>query len=136
MTTLLNPKVSIPLFLLVTLIVTTLAIAQVKAAHPKIDSVLGGTLPDFQTGIERTPAYDKDEITATPNKIAAYNAGYSHGYLGLPLGKHHTEQFILGEESYTFYIMYSRIKCCFILSVRSSSACMPAKHAAACYIRL
>ena len=42
------------------------------------------------------------------------------------------------EESHTFYIMYSWIKCCFILSLRSSSACMPAKtqHAAACYIRL
>jgi hypothetical protein len=88
-------KICLIISLIILLVIIT-PIIQVKAAHPKIDSVLGGYLPNFQIGIETTPAYDKDEITATPNETAAYNAGYSHGYLGLPLGKHHTEQFILG----------------------------------------
>ncbi|HXP52350.1 MAG TPA: hypothetical protein VN922_20520 [Bacteroidia bacterium] len=88
-------KICMMLSLIILLVIIT-PIIQVKAAHPKIDSVLGGYLPNSQIGIETTPAYDKDEITATPNETAAYNAGYSHGYLGLPLGKHQTEQFILG----------------------------------------
>jgi hypothetical protein len=41
-------------------------------------------------------AYGENELGPDPSKSAAYNAGYSAGYLGLPLKGHHTNDFILG----------------------------------------
>jgi hypothetical protein len=38
-------------------------VAQVKAT-PKIDSVLGGYLPNGQIGVYTTPKYDRNEITS------------------------------------------------------------------------
>ncbi|MFZ0514743.1 MAG: hypothetical protein WAM14_24275 [Candidatus Nitrosopolaris sp.] len=57
---------------------------------PKISSVLGGHLPNYIIGIDRTPVYGKNEITPTPNQTAPYNTGYIQGFIGTPFKGHHT----------------------------------------------
>jgi hypothetical protein len=37
-----------------------------------------------------------NELAPDPDQSAAYNAGFSQGYMGIPFQGHHTEQFILG----------------------------------------
>jgi hypothetical protein len=41
-------------------------------------------------------AYAANELAPIPGQSAAYNAGFSQGYLGVPFKGGHTEQFMLG----------------------------------------
>lgn len=68
-------QVQLHLFLLVTLTVITPAIAQVRA---------------------KATATATNELRPIPGQSAAYSAGYSQGYLGLPLKGYHSKQFLLG----------------------------------------
>src|SRR5215813_12326444 len=38
----------------------------------------------------------ENELVPIPGKSAAYNAGFSQGYIGVPLKGHHTQQFLAG----------------------------------------
>jgi tetratricopeptide (TPR) repeat protein len=38
----------------------------------------------------------ENELVPIPGKSAAYNAGFSQGYIGVPLKGHHTQQYLLG----------------------------------------
>ena len=60
----------------------------------------GGTIDMMRNGAHASAT---NELAPDPSKSVAYNAGFSAGYLGLPLKGHHTQQYLLGYTNGTLY---------------------------------
>lgn len=63
-----------------------------NANHVEFTDQHGGTIDIMRDGAH---AYATNELAPDPSKSVAYNAGFSAGYLGLPLKGHHTQQYLL-----------------------------------------